>query len=388
VLDRPLDRLRRGRVRRASVLDPERPDRGAAQANEVGAAPERPADVGHQHPHVRPARAGDQDLEIAAVEAGHLERIDPDLRVALKLGVAMPTAAADAALAAAIQDAAGEGDGDVDVSFNAEGHHIVAMIAMRDLQTNTPATATKVQNLLDSVNRTLREAATFPDDIKQKQPKTKPFHFIDIPFEDGGPVNPELPDPPHVLSRIATAMTFLANGGGTAQEKVDEMSWLIHLIGDIHQPLHCAEHISALHPGGDRGGNSFKIHGKGSNLHSLWDSSVDFKNTDEDELVLSLMQEHTRATLAADLQVNDAEAWARTSFALAKKHAYQPLHENPAKPPTPSATYLKSANKVGRRQAALAGYRLADRFKTLFHFGTGSAQSAAQIAIVMLAGNK
>ena len=50
VLDRPLDRLRRGRVRRTGVLDPERPDRGAAQANQVGAAPERPADVGHQHP--------------------------------------------------------------------------------------------------------------------------------------------------------------------------------------------------------------------------------------------------------------------------------------------------------------------------------------------------
>ena len=41
--------------------------------------------------------------------------------------------------------------------------------------------------------------ATFPDDIRAQQPQTKPFHFIDIPLEEGGAVNPPLPASPHVL---------------------------------------------------------------------------------------------------------------------------------------------------------------------------------------------
>jgi hypothetical protein len=178
-------------------------------------------------------------------------------------------------------------------------------------------------------------------------------------------VNPALPDPPHVISKIADNTKFLTNGGGTAQEKVDALSWVIHLIGDIHQPLHCIDHISELHPGGDRGGNSFQLRGKARNLHSLWDSSVDFSNADEEELAPSIMQEHTRAVLAPDLAVADVEAWARKSFELAKKFAYN-LVEDSANPPTPTAAYLATANKIGRRQAALAGYRLSDRLKEIF----------------------
>jgi len=59
------------------------------------------------------------------------------------------------------------------------------------------------------------------------------------------------------------------------------------------------------------------------------------------------------------------EKWARASFALAKTVAYAPLHENPSNPPMPTAAYLKNAEKTGRRQAALAGYRLANRLKDI-----------------------
>jgi hypothetical protein len=256
-------------------------------------------------------------------------------------------------------------DDDVGVSFNAEGHHVVAMMAMADLEARSPATATKVKQLLADVNRELTEAATFPDDIRNSHPETKPFHFVDIPFEDGGPVKPPLPSEPHVISKLLEFRQFLRAGGGTAQEKADALSWVIHLTGDVHQPLHCIEHITEDHPAGDRGGNSFKLRGKAKNLHSLWDSSIDFSAMDEDALVESIMKEHTRASLAHDLAASDVEAWARASFKLAKKYAYS-IEENPANPPKPSATYLQQANKTGRRQAALAAYRLADQLEKAF----------------------
>lgn len=286
--------------------------------------------------------------------------------LSLRLTPAAAGAAPDDAGGPASADASmAGGGGGFDVTFNAEGHHIVANMAMADLEARSPAAATAVKNLLKAVNRELDEAATFPDDIRNAQPKTKPFHFVDIPFQDGGPVNPPLPPEPHVISKIAEFSDFLRSGAGTDQEKVDALSWVIHLIGDIHQPLHCIEHITADHPGGDRGGNSFKLRGKAKNLHSLWDSSVDFKNTDEDVLVSSIMKEHTRDSLAKDLVQTKVEAWARASFQLAKKFAYS-IQENTANPPTPSAAYLKRANQIGRRQAALAAYRLSDRLESLF----------------------
>jgi S1/P1 Nuclease len=251
------------------------------------------------------------------------------------------------------------------VSFNAEGHHVIAMIAMADLQTRFPGTATRVQALLDSGSRSLLDAAVFPDTIRTTHPETKPFHFVDIPLRADGPLSPALPAPPHVITKIAEFAAFLQSGGGTVLQRVDALSWLLHLFGDIHQPLHCVERFTADHPGGDRGGNSFKVKGSARNLHALWDSSVDFTNTDEEELVPGIMNEHSRASLSPDLTVTDVEAWARASFLLAKSEAYS-LKENTANPPKPSAKYLANANKVGRRQAALAGYRLADRLHAIF----------------------
>ena len=265
---------------------------------------------------------GIQSLEVDVESGDDAKR---GFRVSLKLvGVVKPTAG--------VEGAAAEVEGDASIAFNAEGHHVVALIAMADLRDRFPATAAAVNNLLDTTNRTLFEAATFPDDIRNAQPETKPFHFVDIPFEDGGPVNPPLPSPPHVITKIAEFTEFLKNGGGTNQQKVDALSWVIHLIGDVHQPLHCIEHITEDHPAGDRGGNSFKLRGKAKNLHSLWDSSVDFSNTDEEELAPSIMQEHTRASFDDELSETDVEVWARDSFRLAKKFAYN-IEEDPSNPP-------------------------------------------------------
>lgn len=73
-----------------------------------------------------------------------------------------------------------------------------------------------------------------------------------------------------VTQLVINISKFLKNAGGTNQEKVDVMRWVIHLIDDVHQPLHCIEHITEDHPAGDRSGNSCKLRGKAKNLHSLW----------------------------------------------------------------------------------------------------------------------
>jgi hypothetical protein len=259
-------------------------------------------------------------------------------------------------------------DTGVHATFNAEGHHVIALIAQQDLKQRFPNTMKKVQKSLDVSGRDLLAAATFPDDIRMKQPQTKPFHFIDIELEAGGPTNPPLPPVPNVITKIDEFTKDLLKGGA-AEDLIDLLSWVIHLFGDIHQPLHCVTRITSAHPrpDGDRGGNSFALKGHARNLHSLWDSSVSFTSGEsEDQIADEIVQQHSRSQLAADLQVKDVEKWARSSFALAKNFAYKPLNENPASPPKPSTAYLATAQKIGRRQAALAGYRLSDRLQQIF----------------------
>lgn len=285
---------------------------------------------------------------------------NPERRIALKVAGPSVSGGAIVTTEAVVEEE------EFKVLFNTEGHHTIAALAMRDLEASSPTAHQRVQQILADGDRTVEEAATFPDDIRNQHPETKPFHFIDIPFEEGGPANPPLPGPPNVLSALDEFTGILRSGSSSAQEKVDALSWLFHLYGDIHQPLHCIEHISDLHPGGDRGGNSFKLSGRARNLHSLWDSSVNvLAPKDEDELVTEILQEHPRASLSSDLQVTDPEQWARASYNLAKRHAYA-LAENPQNPPKPPTSYLKNMEKIGHRQAALGGYRLSDRLQELF----------------------
>lgn len=253
------------------------------------------------------------------------------------------------------------------IRFNAEGHHIIALIAMKDLETNSPEVFNKVQQILTDGDRTIFEAAKFADDIRNSQPQTKPFHFVDISLREGGPLEPPLPPEPHVLSKIVDFTNLLREHGNDAEENVNNLSWLIHLFGDVHQPMHCIERTNQFNPNGDRGGNGFRLKGRPNNLHSLWDSSVSiFSDTDPDDTAVNIMQEHTRESLANDLQETEPESWARNGFRLARRFAYSPLVEDPDNPPRPSTNYLRTMSQTGRRQAALGGYRLADRLKEIF----------------------
>ena len=100
---------------------------------------------------------------------------------------------------------------DIQPFFNAEGHHVIALSATQDLEQRSPVAMLKVRKILDDGGRTVERAATFPDDLRQQQPATKHFHFIDIPFTDDGPANPILPPAPHAVSKMRTSRKFSAN---------------------------------------------------------------------------------------------------------------------------------------------------------------------------------
>ena len=90
--------------------------------------------------------------------------------------------------------------------------------------------------------------AGFPSMARQTN-----WHYIDIPFSpDGTPLKPR--KSPNALDQLQRILKIL--GPADAEASYD-LPWLIHLTGDVHQPLHCTSRFLKSQPDGDQGGNSY-----------------------------------------------------------------------------------------------------------------------------------
>jgi len=147
-----------------------------------------------------------------------------------------------------------------------------------------------------------------------------------------------------------------------------DLRFLIHYIGDVHQPLHATSRFTADLPNGDRGGNDFpllKTHGI-DELHALWDSMVLFHKTDFKEPLTDFHWE-TMGTVSKDLRTQfplegfgtdflaTPKVWAAESYALAKDFVYVGIKENE----WPSEDYLTKGQEIAKERVAKGGYRLA-----------------------------
>ena len=130
--------------------------------------------------------------------------------------------------------------------------------------------------------------------------------------------------------------------------------FLIHFIGDMHQPLHCSDNK-------DKGGNEVKVEfdGKPSNLHSVWDSGLLGRMGAEDTLFAAFSQDITsdHAKKWARGTVND---WAEESHRAGRKVTYGRLPVVPAGTVIPlDSAYERKADPVVKKQIERAGVRLA-----------------------------
>jgi S1/P1 Nuclease len=160
------------------------------------------------------------------------------------------------------------------------------------------------------------------------------------------------------------------------------LSWIIHLVGDLHQPLHCASRFNADFPDGDQGGNLFVIQPSDSvrqiKLHAFWDAALGTSNsvsTISHDAKVIMDDDTLQAGSLTELSTHKLlEEWANESFKLAVEIAYEdgtipglPQHrldEDPNAPiPTLSPKSRVRAMDVSDRRAALAAFRLAEEIK-------------------------
>ncbi|HKP38829.1 MAG TPA: S1/P1 nuclease [Pyrinomonadaceae bacterium] len=268
----------------------------------------------------------------------------------------------------------------ISLGWGAGGHMMVAQIAFDRLNPRAKAQAQMLLALpinpseITSKSKDFVNAAHWADDLRpvEEFDPFKELHFIDTPFSTDGTALPSLPTP-----NIVTALEEQVNILKTSTDKNEQaqaLRFIIHFVGDIHQPLHCATKVSAANPEDDRGGNLLKIkvvgangQTKTTNLHSYWDGGLlTFPPTGANFAPPPLSSIPAAANTAKAgnpdsnpaLKLNDPtnyQAWADESFALAKSVVYKGIANNGK----PTAAYKTKGLKVARQRVAWGGYRLA-----------------------------
>lgn len=152
------------------------------------------------------------------------------------------------------------------------GHRLVARLAESEL---SPKARAEVARLLQGeADPTLAGVANWADDLRGNDPglgrRSSPWHYVNL-AEDGCRYDAERDcrRGDCVVEAIRRQRAILADRAQPAAARAQALKFIVHFVGDIHQPLH-AGHAH------DRGGNDVQVNldGKGSNLHRLWDSEL------------------------------------------------------------------------------------------------------------------
>ncbi len=233
-------------------------------------------------------------------------------------------------------------------AFGHEGHQTVAAIAETML---TPKTKAAVAEILDG--DTMLDAATWPDDIKppygklSQTPEAKMFnaqhgdnkswHFVNFPVgAKSYTASSKFAYPHDVVHILNGCITVLEGGEYEGLDQKDALRYMIHLVGDIHQPLHVIAGYYDLsdpaHPKllakiakpdadvSDAGGNAL-YYSKSDELHAFWDTNLVnavFATSDPTVLANKILQgADTNAAKATGNRSTWAAKWAGESMAKA-----------------------------------------------------------------------
>ena len=245
-------------------------------------------------------------------------------------------------------------------AWGAQGHHVVARIAWALM---TPAARARASAILGGGQDVFVADATWADDVRPSRPETSNWHFVDIPvgaarYDAARDCRPS-PQGDCIIAEIARLRADLADPQRSDAEKAEPLKFLIHFVGDLHEPLHDIDDH-------DRGGNDVHVDalrgadGRATNLHSVWDTGL---------INLSPETEAARAgRLLEDLRTHPADTtldvvtWSEEGHAVAERVAYRFPGFSPAGPPRDAvaldAAYRDAARSAIDQQLERGGARL------------------------------
>jgi S1/P1 Nuclease len=277
--------------------------------------------------------------------------------------------------------------------WNGFGHMMVAAVAYDEL---TPAAHAKVTRLLQlnpdyprwisRANGAERDkiafvmAATWADAIKSERGyqndgerpsgpdasrnvgygdrlQHRYWHYIDIPFSpDHTPL--VRPATPNAETQIGVFRKTLSSPEASDALKSYDLVWLLHLVGDVHQPLHATSRFTRMQPTGDAGGNLVALCERPcrNELHAFWD---DLPGTGKNPAVAIRRANRLPRPDARVAAIDDESRWMQESFAIAQNSVYiRPIGIGSG-PFSIDGPYRSVAHRVAGQRLALAGARLA-----------------------------
>jgi hypothetical protein len=239
----------------------------------------------------------------------------------------------------------------------------------------------------------MADSATWADDLRGSRPEASPWHYIDIPR--GGPRRALPESCPASTGCVTTALEhqieLLSSEGGDRRLRADALRFIIHFVGDIHQPLHCVSN-------NDLGGNCVPVDFFGNaaveknpqsesyapNLHGIWDSAIiqRMRGTESVAQWAAALEQQFSSHVSGWQQAGvNVENWAWESHELADSVVYAKLPVAvPVEKPQPvkscaddnhvsmrmlklheqvSQPYLGAVAPIINEQIAKAGVRLA-----------------------------
>jgi hypothetical protein len=202
------------------------------------------------------------------------------------------------------------------------------------------------------------QVSSWADDIRPSRRETGPWHFVDIPIGSAGyDAARDCPDNNCVVAQIDRDQGIIADKSLAQPIRAEALKFLIHFVGDVHQPLHASNN-------NDRGGNEVHVivgGGKRTNLHAVWDTYVVQALGSDTALVAGSLESKITPQDRAQWDSGNAADWANESFRVASREIYAKL---PGKGGTDAPvilpeTYATQEAPVVAVQLEKAGVRLA-----------------------------
>lgn len=245
------------------------------------------------------------------------------------------------------------------LAWGPQGHRLVAELAWDGM---TPAARAQAEQLLaGEAVPTLAGIANWADDLRANDPdlgrRSAKWHYVNLAEDDCHyDAARDCPGGNCAVAAILAQTAILADRAKPRAERLQALKFVVHLVGDVHQPLHAGY-------ARDKGGNDFQLSipgererkdGYGTNLHSLWDSKMlSMSKRDDAAYLIRLRQIEVPTQRGAGLPP-DAAGWAEDSCKLMLQPGfYPPTH-------TLDPGYAAIWRPLAETQLRLGGEHLAE----------------------------
>ncbi|MFY8275235.1 S1/P1 nuclease [Pseudoalteromonas sp. SSDWG2] len=249
-------------------------------------------------------------------------------------------------------------------AWGANGHRIVAAIAEQNL---SPQAKARLYEILGT--QSLARVSTWADEMRSNpeyfwQKQSSRWHYINIDSQSEFSrskfhVHTNKNDINNAHSAILSAISALSAPDTSIEDQRFYLKFLIHLIGDIHQPMHVGRSQ-------DRGGNTIKVEffNNPTNLHRLWDSQL----LEQAQLSYSEYAQFLCCDNLENTQYKNKDSvqqWLLQSHKLASS-IYSSTSEQIG------YAYVDKYQRIMEQQLALGGHRLAELLNYIYQGTAGT----------------